>query len=691
VICDKAAHDTVPRANTLIEGHPMANSADLKTATPGQYGELDQQAVNAIRIMAMDAVQAANSGHPGTAMALAPLTHVLFSRVMNFDPTDPNWHDRDRFVLSPGHASILLYSMLFLSGFGLELDDIKKFRQLGSKTPGHPERGHTAGVEVTTGPLGQGISNAVGMALAEANQRARFGEDLCSHYTYAIVSDGDLMEGISHEAASLAGHLGLGRLVVIYDDNHITIDGATELALNDDAGMRFKSYGWHVMEVGEIANDMPELEKAIREAMAVTDKPSFIRLRSHIGFPSPNKTDTSAAHGSPLGAEEIALTKAAMGVSPNAFELPDGVVEAYRANGQRSQATARSWKQRVAANGKGGAYQQLISGSLPAGWDSGLPTYETGKMSATREASGECFNALTSTVPSLVGGGADLTGNTGTMIKGVGTFSTTTPEGRLIHFGVREHAMAAIMNGMAAHGGAIPVGGTFFVFSDYMRGAVRVGAISQLKVIYSWTHDSLGVGEDGPTHQPIEQLASLRAMPGLRLIRPADGNEVAAAWRIAIEAPEGPTGLVLGRQKVPTLPGTSTLAAAGVARGAYVLVEANKDEPDVILVGTGSEVQHCVKAAEMLVTEGISAQVVSMPSWDLFDDQDDDYMDSVFPPGIPVVACEAGTSFGWERFADLAVTVDTWGASAPSELLMEEYGLSADSVFEAALLLLESE
>jgi transketolase len=670
----------------------MANDADLRAALPGQYGEQDQQAVNTIRVLAMDAVQTANSGHPGTAMALAPLTHVLFSRVMNFDPSNPNWPDRDRFVLSPGHASVLLYSMLFLTGHGLELDDIKNFRKLGSKTPGHPERGHTAGVEVTTGPLGQGISNAVGMALAEANQRARFGDDLCSHYTFAIVSDGDLMEGISHEAGSLAGHLGLGRLVVVYDDNHITIDGATELALTDDAGKRFESYGWHVMEVGEIANDMAALEKAIRDAMAVTDKPSFIRLRSHIGYPSPNKTDTSAAHGSPLGPEEIALTKAAMGVSPEAFHVPEGLLDAYRANAKRAQAKASDWKNRASgSNEKAVAFSQLLSGHLPAGWDSGLPTYETGKMSATREASGECFNALTATVPALVGGGADLTGNTGTMIKNVGTFSSKTPDGRLIHFGVREHAMAAVMNGMAAHGGALPVGGTFFVFSDYMRGAVRVGAISQLKVIHSWTHDSLGVGEDGPTHQPIEHLASLRAMPGLRLIRPADGNEVAAAWRIAVEAADGPTGLVLGRQKVPTLPGTSTLAASGVARGAYVLVTGDKDEPDIVLVGSGSEVQHCVKAAEMLVAEGYSAQVVSMPSWDLFDDQDDDYMDSVFPPEIPVVACEAGTSFGWERFADLAVTVDTWGASAPAEQLMEEYGLTAESVFEAALLILESE
>ena len=670
----------------------MGNEADLREPPPGRYGAQDHQAVDTIRVLAMDAVQAANSGHPGTAMALAPLTHVLFSRVMRFDPADPTWHDRDRFVLSPGHASILLYSMLYLTGHGLELGDLKAFRQMGSKTPGHPERGHTAGVEVTTGPLGQGMANAVGMALAEANQRARFGAELCDHHTYAIVSDGDLMEGISHEAASLAGHLGLGRLTVIYDDNHITIDGVTELALTDDATKRFEAYGWHVMEVGEIANDMPALEKAIREATAVTDRPSFIRLRSHIGFPSPNRTDTAAAHGSPFGPDEIALTKSIMGVSPEAFHVPDGLVEAYRANAKRSQALAGAWKDRVAANtDQAVQLRQLLGGELPSGWDAGLPTFETGKMAATREASGECFNALATTVASLMGGGADLTGNTGTMLKDLGTFSSATPEGRLIHFGVREHAMAAIMNGMAAHGGVLPVGGTFFVFSDYMRGAVRVSAISNLKVIHSWTHDSLGVGEDGPTHQPIEHLASLRAMPGLRLIRPADGNEVAAAWRVALQAEGGPTGLVLGRQKVPTLPGTGALAANGVARGAYVLVAAENGDPDIVLVGTGSEVQHCVKAAEMLAGDGYSAQVVSMPSWDLFDEQDDEYIDTVFPPDVLVVACEAGTSFGWDRFADLAVTVDTWGASAPAELLMDEYGINADSVVEAALLLLEDD
>ena len=646
--------------------------------------------VKVIRALAMDSVQKAGSGHPGTAMALAPLAHVLWTRVMSYDAARPDWPDRDRFVLSPGHASILLYSMLHLTGFGLELDDLKAFRTYGSKTPGHPERGHTVGVEVTTGPLGQGFGNAVGMAITEANLRARYGEELCSHFTYVIVGDGDLMEGVSHEAASLAGHLGLGRLICIYDDNHITIDGPTELALTDDAAMRFRSYGWHVDEVGEIANDLDALEAAIDRAKAVTDRPSLIRLRSHIAYPAPTKTDTSGAHGSPLGAEEVAKTKEILGLPATDFYVPDDVLAMYRSAGSAGRPAAEAWDARVGASARGEEYLALVEGRLSPTWADSLPTYAEGSKVATRVASGECVNALLSSVPSLIGGGADLTGNTGTMMKNVGVFSAATPEGRLVHFGVREHGMGTVMNGMAAHGGALPVGGTFFVFSDYMRGAVRVAAVSGLNVIYSWTHDSLGVGEDGPTHQPIEQLASLRAMPGLRLIRPADGNETAAAWRIAGTA-SGPTALVLSRQDLPVLVGTAALAPRGVARGAYVLSStANADElPDVVLVGTGSEVQHCVAASVALHAEGYTAQVVSMPSWDLFDEQDEDYLDEVFPDGVPVVACEAGSSLGWERWADLSITVDTWGASGAATKLMEEYGFTADAVTEAALLLIE--
>jgi transketolase len=655
----------------------------------GGYDAADQHVVDTIRGLSMDAVQAANSGHSGTSMALAPVAHVLWTRIMKHSASAPDWFDRDRFVLSAGHASILLYSQLFLHGYGLELDDIKKFRQLGSLTPGHPERGHTTGVEVTTGPLGQGLANAVGMALTEANLRARMGSDLCDHFTFAFMGDGDLMEGISHEAASFAGHMGLGRLICIYDDNHITIDGPTELTMTDDAAMRFRSYGWDVDEVGEIANDFNALEAAIRRAMAVTDRPTMIRLRSHIGFPSPAKTDTSAAHGEPFGAEEIAKTKAIIGLPAESFFVYSDALERCREAGQRHNDAIEAWSNRLAASSKGAELDKMINHDYEV-TRADLPAYEAGKEIATRAASGECLNALVSSVTSLVAGGADLTGNTGTMVKNVGVFSSQTPEGRLLHFGIREHGMAGVMNGMAAHGGMLPVGGTFFVFSDYMRGSVRVAAISESRVVYSWTHDSLGVGEDGPTHQPIEHLASLRAMPGLSLFRPADANETAAAWVTVINDSVGPVGMVLSRQKLPVLAGTAERSVDGVARGAYVLIDA-KERPDVVLVGTGSEVQHCVAAAAMLTTEGYSVQVVSMPSWDRFDEQDEDYVDEVFPAGVPVVACEAGSSFGWERWADLAVTVDTWGASAPAERLMAEYGFGPDSVYEAALLLLEGD
>lgn len=671
----------------------ISSSCKKEKIVPEQITpELEQLGINVIRGLAMDSVQKATCGHPGTAMALAPLAHVLWSRVLRYDAETPDWFNRDRFVLSPGHAGILIYSMLYLTGQGLELEDLKQFRQFGSKTPGHPERGHTVGVEVTTGPLGQGIANAVGMAMAEANLRARFGEDLVDHYTYAIVSDGDLMEGISHEAASLAGHLGLGRLICVYDDNHITIDGPTELTVTDDAAMRFRSYGWDVDEIGEVANDCDALEAALLRAKSVTNKPTLICLRSHIGYPSPNKTDTSSAHGEPLGADEVAKTKEVLGLPSDPFFVPPAVLEMYRSAGRRHSEAVDAWASAMEAAGERGAtLDGCANDQLPAGWETALPTFEVGKEIATRAASGDCLNALVKVVPHLIGGGADLTGNTGTMIKDHGVFSSANPAGRLIHFGIREHAMGAIMNGMAAHGGLVPVGGTFFVFSDYMRGSVRVAAISDLKVVYSWTHDSIGVGEDGPTHQPIEHLASLRAMPGLRLIRPADANETAAAWRVIMQAESGPTALILSRQKLPVLEGTADRGKQGVSRGAYVLVDAPTDEPDVVLVGTGSEVALCVAAAKILAEEGFGAQVVSMPSWDLLDEQDEEYLESVFPSGVPVVACEMGSSFGWERWADLAVTIDTWGASAPAEKLYEEYGFVPESIVEAALLLLEGD
>lgn len=641
---------------------------------------IEQRAINVIRGLAMDAPQAAKNGHPGTAMALAPLAHVLWSRTMRYDPSAPAWPDRDRFVLSAGHASILLYSMLYLTGYGLTLDDVKAFRQWGSLTPGHPEVGHTAGVEVTTGPLGQGVANGVGMGVAERWLRARFGPDLVDHYTYVICSDGDLMEGISHEAASLAGHLGLGRLVYVYDDNHITIDGPTELAYTDDVAGRFASYGWHVEQLGEVANDCDALDAGLARAKAVEDKPSLLILRSHIGWPSPTYTDTADAHGNPLGEEEIARTKEILGLpADQAFWVPKDVLTYYREVGSRGREIRDTWEKRLAGwTGDRAAWDACQAQTGLAGWESQLPTWTPGESVATRQASGKCLKALADVVPGLVGGGADLTGNTGTDFADHGVQSASEPAGRQIYFGIREHGMGGVMNGMSLHGGVLPFGGTFFVFSDYMRPSVRLAALSHAKVIYSWTHDSVGLGQDGPTHQPIEHLASLRAMPGLRLIRPADANEVAAAWRVAVTA-SGPTGLILTRQTVPVLDGT---ASAPVERGAYVLAPA--DDPDVVLVGTGSEVAVCVDTAQILHDGGITAQVVSMPSWELFAAQPDDYQDSVLPPAVPTLAVEAGSSFGWDRWVDDSVSIDRFGASAPGDEALANFGYTADNVAQRA-------
>ncbi len=509
--------------------------------------DVEQLGINVIRGFAMDAPQRANSGHPGTAMALAPLAHVLWTRVMKYDPTDPLWPDRDRFVLSAGHASILLYSMLCLTGFGLEVDDLEQFRQWGSKTPGHPENLDTLGVEVTTGPLGQGFANGVGMGIAERYLRARFGSDIVSHHTFVIASDGDLEEGISHEAASLAGHLQLGRLVYVYDDNHITIDGPTELSYSDDAGKRFEAYGWHVERVGEVANDVDALEEAVRRAMAEEDRPSLIILRSHIGWPSPNKTDTAEAHGNPLGAEEIAATKARLGLPNEEFYCPPEVLDWYRGVGLRQRLHRVAWDDRL-AEWKGDRVE--LDAALEArgleGWAAKLPTFNVGEKIATRRALSTCLNATVDVIPAVIAGGADLTENTGTDLRDEKRQSLEAPSGRQLRYGIREHGMGGIMVGMARHGGVLPVGGTFFVFSDYMRGSVRLAALSHAKVVFVWTHDSVGLGEDGPTHQPIEHVASLRAMPGLRIIRPADANETAQAWRIAVDS-SGPTALILAR------------------------------------------------------------------------------------------------------------------------------------------------
>jgi transketolase len=647
--------------------------------------ELEQRAIDVIRGLAMDAPNAARSGHQGTAMALAPLAHVLWTRILRYDAADPEWPDRDRFILSAGHASILLYSMLFLTGTDLTLDDLRDFRQWGSRTPGHPEHGHTRGVEVTTGPLGQGFGNAVGMAIAERSLRARFGAEVVDHHTYVIAGDGDLSEGVSHEAASLAGHLGLGRLVVVYDDNHVSIDGPTELALDDDAATRFRGCGWHVEELGEVANDLDALEAALRRAAEVEDRPSLLVLRSHIAYPSPNKTDDFETHGYALKDEDIRLAKEVMGLPPHeTFYVPDDVLDLYRAAGGRGASAHKDWQARWDAYGDRDGLERCLATTGAPGWEDLLPSWAPGdKDVATRKASGACLQALADAVPALVAGGADLTGNTGTVLEGHGVQSREEPGGRQLHFGVREHAMAATMTGMALHGGVLPVGGTFLVFSDYCRGAIRLAALSRAKVIYSFSHDSVGVGEDGPTHQPIEHVMSLRAIPGLRVIRPADANETAAAWALAVTH-DGPTALILSRQDLPVLAGTD---GAPVHRGGYALEPA--DDPDLVLVGTGSEVAVCVAAAALLRAEGLEVQVSSLPCWDLFAEQPEEHQELVLPAEVPTLAVEAGTTLGWDRWADDALGIDHFGASAPGERVLAELGFTPEHVAERARQLLD--
>jgi transketolase len=648
--------------------------------------DLEQRAINVIRGLAMDGPQAANAGHPGTAMALAPLAHVLWTRVMKYDAAAPDWPDRDRFVLSCGHASILQYSMLYLTGYGLTLDDLRRFRQWGSPTPGHPEVHHTPGIEVTTGPLGQGFANGVGMGIAERYLRSRFGTDVCDHFTFVLCSDGDLEEGISHETGSLAGHLGLGRLVYVYDDNHISIDGPTELALSDDAGKRFEAYGWHVDRIGEVANDTDALEASVRRAMAVVDAPSLVILRSHIGWPSPKYTDTEHAHGNPLGEDEVRATKQILGLPPDeTFWVPDDVLALYREAGARGRVDHEGWERRLAGwDGDRAAWDACLAGRGVNGWDAKLPSWSPGDSVATRKASGTCVQSVLDVVPGLIGGGADLTGNTGTVMKDVGVQSKDDPGGRQIYFGVREHGMGGVLNGMAMHRGVLPVGGTFFVFSDYMRGAVRLAALSEAHVVYSWTHDSVGLGEDGPTHQPIEHLAAVRAIPNLHVIRPADANETAAAWRVAVGA-DRPTALILTRQDVPVV--TTPEEAANLARGGYVLRPAA--DPDLVLVGTGSEVAVCLDAAPLLEADGFAVQVVSLPSWDLFADQGEDYQDTVLPADVPALAVEAAVSFGWERWVDDSVSIDHFGASAPGKTVLENFGFTAGNVAARARELLD--
>jgi transketolase len=651
--------------------------------------DFDQQAVNVVRSFAMDAPLAANSGHQGTAMALAPLAHVLYSRVLKFDPADVAWPDRDRFVLSAGHASILQYAMLYLTGSGgadaLTLDDIKAFRQWDSRTPGHPEARHTPGIEVTTGPLGQGVANAVGMAVAERLLGEQYGTDAIDHYTYVIAGDGCLMEGVSHEAASLAGHLGLGKLICVYDDNHITIDGITELAFSDQTPDRFRSYGWDVVELGEIGNDLDALEAALLAAKEVSDKPSLLVLRTHIGFPSPDHTDDPHAHGLAFNAADVTRTKEVMGIPDEPFWAPADVVARYQQVArERGTAARQAWDESSAAVRNTAEWAASWNATGLPGWADDLPTYEMGQMVATRKAIQAAFDATLPKLPGLVAGSADLTGNTGTKLAGQSPQGVDNPGGRQIHFGVREHGMGSAMVGMALHGGIIPVGGTFFVFLDYMRPPVRLAAVSKAKVGFIFTHDSVGVGEDGPTHQPVEHLATLRAIPDLHVIRPADANETSAAWRDAVEH-DGPTALVLSRQDIPVVTDGSAVArGAGIVDGG-----SDADEPDVVLVGTGSEVAVCVAAAQTLASAGVAARVVSMPSWDRFELQSPDVRASIFPADVPVLAVEAGVSMGWHRYADDVVSIDRFGASAPGEFVLQKLGINPTNVAERATALVK--
>jgi transketolase len=644
----------------------------------------EDQAITLVRGFAMDAPRQANSGHPGTAMALAPLGDVLYRRIMRHDPADPAWPDRDRFVLSAGHACILQYAYLYLCGYDLTLDDLRAFRQWGSRTPGHPERGHTPGIEATTGPLGQGFGNAVGMAIAERFLRTQFGADVMNHHTFVIAGDGCLQEGVSHEAASLAGHLGLGKLVAIYDDNHITIDGDTILSSSDDPVKRFEAYRWHVEFIGEEANDCDALEAAVRRAMAVEDRPSLVVLRSHIGWPSPVFTDNPKAHGDPFPAEEIARTKAILGLPPDeAFYAPADVVDAYRAAiASRGAAARAEWHARFDAwDGDREAWAAAWAGTGLEGWDKNLPRFQLGEKLATRQAINKAMIATAPKLPGLMSGAADLTGNTGTKLDGEPTQSIEHPGGRQIHYGIREHGMGAALNGMAAHGGILPVGGTFFNFSDYERPAVRLAALSNYKSIFVFTHDSVGLGEDGPTHQPIEQLASLRAMPNMQLIRPADANETAEAWRVAIET-DGPTALILTRQAVPVVTDGSAVEV-----GAAVVHDV--DAPRLVLIGTGSEVAVCVDAAARLEAEGIASRVVSMPSWDRFEAQPEEYRRDVLPPGVPGLSVEAAATFGWSRWADSSVGINRFGASALGPIALDRLGINVDNVVAHAKALLE--
>ncbi|MBA3658486.1 MAG: transketolase [Gemmatimonadales bacterium] len=653
---------------------------------------LEQLCIDTVRTLSMDAVQKADSGHPGTPMALAPLAYVLFTRHLRHNPANPLWIDRDRFVLSAGHASMLLYSVLYLSGYDLSLDDIKQFRQWDSRTPGHPEHGITPGVETTTGPLGQGVGNAVGFAVAEAHLAAVFNGGRhrpVDHYTYFIASDGDMMEGVSHEAASLAGHLRLQKLIGCYDDNHITIEGDTGLAFDEDVGARYQAYGWHVQHVAD-GNDLEALDGAFDAAKAATDRPSLIVVRTHIAFGSPHKVDTAGAHGSPLGADEIRLTKAALGwPSTEPFFVPDAALAEWRKCLERGAALEAEWQRRYDALAAGqpdraAELERRTRGELPASWDADVPVFPAGKAVATRNASEKVLNAIAPRLPELMGGAADLAPSTKTLMKEGGDFEAGHYAGRNMHFGIREHGMGSVMNGMALHGGILPYGATFLIFSDYMRPPIRLASLMERQVIYVFTHDSIGLGEDGPTHQPIEMLALLRAIPHMTVLRPADANETAEAWRVAIGHRHGPVALALSRQDLAVVDRAHFGAASGVARGAYVLSDAAGGKPEAILLASGSEVEIVLSAQEKLAARDVPVRVVSVPSLELFARQDEGYRNEVLPPGIRRrVAVEAAHPMPWYRWVGdqgEVIGLTRFGASAPYERIYRELGLTPDAV-----------
>jgi transketolase len=655
-----------------------------------EQAEIDRLCVDTIRVLSMDAVQQARSGHPGLPMAMAPVAYVLYTRFLRHDPGDPEWPDRDRFALSAGHGSMLLYSVLHLAGYDLPLSELQRFRQWGSRTPGHPEHGLTPGVETTTGPLGQGFANGVGMAIAERFLRERYGAELMNHRVFAICSDGDLMEGVSAEAASLAGHLGLGRLIYVYDDNGITIDGDTSLSFDtEDVEARFRAYGWHTSAVGD-ANDLDALDRAIADAVAEQERPSLIRVRSVIGYPAPNKQGTAAAHGAPLGEDEVRATKLALGWDPDAsFVVPERVRAAFATARERGGSARADWSARFARWEReqpelAAEWSRAWAGRAEPGLGEALPAFDPGSRPklATRAAGGQVMAALAPYLPTTVGGSADLAESTKTELPGRGSF-TRAASGANVHWGVREHAMGAAVNGLALHGGIVkPYGSTFLVFSDYMRPAVRLSALMRLPVVWVFTHDSVALGEDGPTHQPVEHYAALRAIPGLTVLRPADANETAQAWRVAIEDVRGPVCLLLTRQDVPVL--ALEPASNGVSRGGYVLSEAAGGRPAVVLVATGSEVAVALDAQAELAGDGIEARVVSMPSWELFAAQDEEYRGAVLPTGIPSVSLEAGVSQGWLRWVEATISIERFGASAPGSEVREQLGITPRHVAEYA-------